>query len=506
MNAVRKIVILLMTGILGISANAQIRSAASQRRTVAPLIRRLENDTSRFRDSLDSAINGISIDNTRAGENISTFLADFDDSLRRFHDRFDQRAATTADVQDVLNRSSAIDRFMRRHSLDSLTQSNWSTVRGDLNQLARIYGVSWSAANRSYPPYPPTPADLGTRLTGTFQLDPSSSDDPRAAVDRVLASLPYNQRGQMRDQMLRRIEPPEQIAIEVRGRTATLASTKAPQISFNADGLDQTETTPSGRTIRTRATLDGDQLTVSNTGDRNTQFNVTISPLDNGRRLRVTRQVYAERLSQPIVIQSYYYRTADVARFDIYSGPREYPTTGNNTDFVIRNGETVEAELNDPLSTRTAREGDRFTATIRLPAQYAGATLGGYVSNVQRSGRLTGRSEMTLSFDSIRLRDGRSYSFAGILQTVRTSNGEMARIDNEGAIQEESQTNRTAERTAIGTAVGAIIGAIAGGGKGAAIGAIVGAGGGAGSVYIQGRDDLDLMRGTEMTIRATGPR
>jgi len=54
--------------------------------------------------------------------------------------------------------------------------------------------------------------------------------------------------------------------------------------------------------------------------------------------------------------------------------------------------------------------------------------------------------------------------------------------------------------------VGAIIGAIAGGGKGAAIGAIVGAGGGAGSVYVQGRDDLELGRGTELVVRATGPR
>ena len=35
---------------------------------------------------------------------------------------------------------------------------------------------------------------------------------------------------------------------------------------------------------------------------------------------------------------------------------------------------------------------------------------------------------------------------------------------------------------------------------------IVGAGGGAGSVYVQGRDDLDLMSGTELTIRASGPR
>jgi uncharacterized protein YcfJ len=112
---------------------------------------------------------------------------------------------------------------------------------------------------------------------------------------------------------------------------------------------------------------------------------------------------------------------------------------------------------------------------------------------------------MTMDFDTIRLRDGSSYRFAGILETVRTPNGDVVRVDNEGAVRDTDQTNKTVTRTAIGTAVGALIGAIAGGGKGAAIGAIVGAGAGAGSVYVQGRNDLDLNAGTEVTVRATGP-
>ncbi len=61
-------------------------------------------------------------------------------------------------------------------------------------------------------------------------------------------------------------------------------------------------------------------------------------------------------------------------------------------------------------------------------------------------------------------------------------------------------------RTGIGAAIGAVIGAVAGGGKGAAIGAAVGAGVGAGSVFIQGRNDLDLMNGTEFTIRVSASR
>jgi hypothetical protein len=162
--------------------------------------------------------------------------------------------------------------------------------------------------------------------------------------------------------------------------------------------------------------------------------------------------------------------------------------------------------LNNALTTQTVREGERFTLTVRSPGQYDGATIEGYVSSVERSGRVTGRSQMTLDFDTIRMRDGRSYRFAGIMEAVRTPSGDVVRIDNEGAVRDSNQTNKTVQRTAIGTAVGAIIGAIAGGGKGAAIGAVIGAGAGAGSVYVQGREDLDLDAGTEVSIRATGPR
>jgi len=287
----------------------------------------------------------------------------------------------------------------------------------------------------------------------------------------------------------------------------TLASSRAPQISFSADGTERVETTNSGRTIRARAVLTGDQLAISSTGDRASEFNVTFNPLDNGRRLSVTRRIYVEGLTRPVVVQSVYEKVSDVARFDIYSGPQTSTNTNTSTgDFVIPNGESIVAVLDNDLSTQNVREGDRFTLIVRQPLQFEGATIEGHVSNVQRSGRITGRSQLTLNFDSIRQRDGRSYRFAGIVESVRTPQGDTVRVDNEGVVRDESQTTKTAQRAAIGTAVGAIIGAIAGGGKGAAIGAIVGAGGGAGSVYVQGREDLELTRGTELTIRASGPR
>jgi outer membrane lipoprotein SlyB len=103
------------------------------------------------------------------------------------------------------------------------------------------------------------------------------------------------------------------------------------------------------------------------------------------------------------------------------------------------------------------------------------------------------------------LRNGQTYKFAGLLTGVRTLNGDMVKVDNEGSAQGDNQTTQTVTRAGIGTAIGAIIGAIAGGGKGAAIGGVIGAAGGAGSVYVTGKENLELPAGTELTIRSSAP-
>jgi outer membrane lipoprotein SlyB len=122
---------------------------------------------------------------------------------------------------------------------------------------------------------------------------------------------------------------------------------------------------------------------------------------------------------------------------------------------------------------------------------------------VDRAKRVSGRPELSFNFERIRMRNGTIRPFDGYITGVRTTNGEDVRVNDEDTISErDSQTTETVTRTGVGAALGALLGAIAGGGKGAAIGAAVGAGAGAGSVFIQGRDDLELISGTEFTIRA----
>ncbi|MGI8898769.1 MAG: YMGG-like glycine zipper-containing protein [Pyrinomonadaceae bacterium] len=489
---------------VGFTAIAQQRSYRGTYQSVLQLINRIEDRTDLFRNSLDAALDQSTLDGSNAEDNINLFVRDFDAAVNRLRERFGRRQSTAVDAQEVLNRAAAIDDFLRRRPVEARTQRAWANLRLQLNQLARAYGVTWSARTRVNPG---TGTYTASRLTGTYRLDPTRSDDPRQAAERATQSLPYNERQRISDEVTSRLESPDQLAIEVRGRTVTIGSSRAPQISFEADGSERLEATRDGRTTRARATLTGSQLIVNSSGDRRTDFNVTFDPIDNGRRLSVIRRVYVQGLDRPVVVQSTYDRTADIARFDIQTGSDSTASTvGTSSDFIVPDGETIVAVLNEGLSTRNARDGQTFTATVQQPSRFQGATITGRVSNLERSGRITGRSEMTLTFDSIALREGRSYRFAGILQSVRTTDGEVVNVDNEGSVRDDNQTTKTAQRAAIGTALGAIIGAIAGGGKGAAIGAVLGAGGGASSVYVQGRDDLDLNSGTELTIRSSGPR
>src|ERR1051325_4968040 len=189
--------------------------------------------------------------------------------------------------------------------------------------------------------------------------------------------------------------------------------------------------------------------------------------MDNGRTLSVTRRIYTPELNQTVEVRSTYEKTSDVARFDIYNpATNQYQTTASDS-FVVPDGTRVVAVLENDLSTRSAAVGERFTMRVTDPIEFQDARIEGHVSSIQRSGRLTGRAVMTLDFDNIQLRDGRTYQFAGLLEGVTTRDGESVRVDNEGAVRERNQTTQTEQRAAIGTAVGAIIGAIAGGGKGA---------------------------------------
>jgi len=189
--------------------------------------------------------------------------------------------------------------------------------------------------------------------------------------------------------------------------------------------------------------------------------------------------------------------------------PNQRDTDANRDDKISRrpivpDDIQMKIRLNSEISTKTNREGDQFTAVVLDPSDYAEAIIEGHIATLNKSGKATGKTEMSLAFDTIRLRDGRASRFAGQVEKVYQSET-VKTVDEEGNVETSSRTKDTATRGVAGGALGAIIGGIAGGGKGAAIGAILGAGVGAGSVFVQGGKELVLEPGTEILIRSAAP-
>lgn len=343
-------------------------------------------------------------------------------------------------------------------------------------------------------------------LTGTYELQTNRGDDPRRAAEQAARSVPAARRQRTVESLLARLEAPEMIEIERAGNSITMASTRGARVTVVADGRTHSERWSADRTMNTRATLRGERLTVATTGYRGDAFTVTFEPTENGRVMRMTRTIDDTDLRRAVTVRSFYRRVSDAARWetdvtirrDAYDDPRR-PVS----ETFVPDGTRFVAILDAAMSTTRARAGDVYTLTVVSPREYEGAILDGTVSRVNGYGQANAGIAMTLDLQRIRLRDGRTHPFAGVIEQVRTPDGGTVGLDREGSIDRDTnRTQRTVERGVIGAALGAIVGAVVGGGKGAAIGAVIGAGGGAGTVLIEGRDGRDLPRGTEMTITA----
>jgi hypothetical protein len=510
------IAILIFQLIISFGSGAAARPAESNSVTPAAdhqvdqILIRIDTRRSAFRRSFDLAMARTRRDNMQEMRGARETFSALETALRDFRQRYSEGRAEAGDIAEVMNHARSLDQFFAGGFVDARSRQDWSMLYSELNQLARQYDHTAAVPDRGTRRYGARGrSDQDSRrLTGTYRLDRTRSEDSVRVAERVTRNLSPEQQERIRNLITRRLDAPEMLAIDRDGRRITVISNSAPEVTFEADGQTRVEQTRRGRTVRVNAAVVGDQLVVSSTGDRGNDFRVTFDPIGNGERLSVTRQLDIESLGQPVIVASTYDKTSEIAESSIYSGrPAVAERTGPRGVFTVPDGTQIVGSLNENLVTQRANAGDRFTLTVQSPREYEGATIEGYIVDADRSGRIAGRSEIALNFERIRMRNGSSHAFEGIIESVRTPRGESIRVDNEGTVSEKSgQTQRTVTRTGIGAAIGAIVGAIAGGGSGAAIGAAVGAGAGAGSVILEGRDDLELLNGTQFTIRSSAPR
>ena len=183
-----------------------------------------------------------------------------------------------------------------------------------------IVGLSAQGQRKGSPRRPSAPSSRpkieNSSLAGTYRLNTARSDNASAAVYGATNSLPEADQLLILDGLMSRLKSPDTLVIELRGSAVTITSPNAPGVTFDADGRERSVRVANGRTVSARSTLSGGRLVVSSKGDRGSDFDVTFESRDDGRRLDVTRRVYADRYTQPFVVRSFYDRTPAAADTD----------------------------------------------------------------------------------------------------------------------------------------------------------------------------------------------
>jgi hypothetical protein len=172
--------------------------------------------------------------------------------------------------------------------------------------------------------------------------------------------------------------------------------------------------------------------------------------------------------------------------------------------YNLNANQIIRVRMEDTITSRSARIGDRFRTTVVDPVYAggkevipAGSTVTGRVTSVRRAQSKSKAGTLGVDFVSVQLPNGTSRALSGSLTDVT---GQNSNYDEEGRVSGRSATKRNVVFIGGGAATGALIGAIAGGGRGAGIGAIIGGGLGTAGAYFSKGKEAEVKPGTEFGV------
>lgn len=181
------------------------------------------------------------------------------------------------------------------------------------------------------------------------------------------------------------------------------------------------------------------------------------------------------------------------------------------TPFVITAGTKIPLSMINSVSTKNAAEGDRIYLETVFPILAngkivipPGSYVAGTVTSVKRPGRVKGRGELYVRFDSLTLPNGVTRDFRARIGSLDgRANEELDKA--EGRIKSEGNKGGDARTIAEGAGAGAGIGGLAGaatghGIMGAGIGGAAGAAVGLVGVLVTRGPDAILAKGTTLDM------
>jgi Ca-activated chloride channel homolog len=177
-------------------------------------------------------------------------------------------------------------------------------------------------------------------------------------------------------------------------------------------------------------------------------------------------------------------------------------STSAPESVTIPSGQTFIMQLETALHTRTTRKGDPvefITAAdvvsddqVLIPNK---SLIRATVKEAKRAGRISGRAEIQLQFNDVRLADGTLIPIKATITRMGFDPVDPQRGENP-KLKGEAGAGGDAKTVASGGAQGAIVGVLTGGAQGAVYGAAAGAAISAIGMALRRGPDLDLPRST----------
>jgi type IV secretion system protein VirB10 len=190
----------------------------------------------------------------------------------------------------------------------------------------------------------------------------------------------------------------------------------------------------------------------------------------------------------------------------LMQGPRNLQIDENDVIMpprIVPVGTVIPIRLLTRVSTKTSKDGDFINGTTISPITVdnqivvpVGSEVRGRVADVRRPGRISGKGELTLSFQTLVLPNGVTIPIYTSLGGV----GGEGKKSDENSIEGDSSKGDDAQQVGTAAGTGAVIGVIGGGGKGGVIGAAGGAAVGVAGVLLSRGVDLVLEPGTTLEI------
>ena len=170
---------------------------------------------------------------------------------------------------------------------------------------------------------------------------------------------------------------------------------------------------------------------------------------------------------------------------------------------VVPAGTVIPVTLTNRISTKNARDGDGIYGKTVFPITVnnkivipEGSFVRGKVTEIRRPGRVKGKGELTLNFQTLVLPGGITVP----IYTSLGGAGGAGERKGEATVQGDSSKGEDAKTVGTTAAQGALIGVIADRGKGAVVGGGVGAAAGTAAVLLTRGKDLVLEPGTTIEI------